>query len=55
MLFKYAKRLCNQDQVKVKATGELVKVLKVKVLENNVFVFAMTRDGYTKLHHKEIL
>lgn len=54
MLYKYAKQLHNHDEIIVKETGEIVNVISTEVLKKDVFIYAMTRDGYTKLHHRQI-
>lgn len=53
MLYKNAKKLHNNDEITLKQTGETTNVISTKILEKNVFVYAMTHNGYSKLNHKE--
>ncbi|MDF2880208.1 MAG: hypothetical protein K0R54_765 [Clostridiaceae bacterium] len=55
MDYKNAKKLHNNDEIIVKETGEVTKVITTETYDKDVYVYAVTNDnGYTKLHHKEI-
>ena len=54
MKYKYAKDLHNEDQITIKATGVTTEVISTEVYDKDVYVYAMTSEGYTKLHHREI-
>ena len=54
MLYRYAKQLHNHDEITIKETGEIVEVISTDVYEKDVFVYAMTKDGYIKLNHRQI-
>ena len=54
MKYNDAKKLHNHDHVAVKATKEIVEVISVEVHEKDVYVDAMTSQGYRTLNHKEI-
>lgn len=54
MVYDFAKKLHNGDEIKVKETGEITQVINTEIFEKDVFVYAMTQNGYSKLHHKEI-
>mgnify|MGYP001045680637 CR=1 FL=1 len=56
MTFKNAKELHNNDQIMVKSTKEVTEVITVEHGEKDIWVCAMTQEnGYTRLHHKEII
>lgn len=54
MELKYAKKLHNGDQITVKETKEVTDVQNTECQEKDVWVFAMTSEGYSRLHHTEI-
>lgn len=55
MKFEQAKQLHNTDEVMIKSTGEVVKVVNTEIKEGLVLVYVNTQsDGYTVLTHKEI-
>ena len=54
MLYNDAKKLHSNDQIVIKSTREITGVIRADVYEKNVYIFAMTEKGYTKLSHKDI-
>lgn len=54
MTYKYAKDLHNGDEVSVKKSGEITTVISTEVSEKDIYIYAMTQEGYTKLHHRDI-
>ncbi|MCL5116591.1 MAG: hypothetical protein M1272_05510 [Firmicutes bacterium] len=55
MTYRFAKNLHNEDEVRVKRTGEVVRVINTETHNKDVYVFCVTQtDGYTKLRHTEI-
>lgn len=54
MKYKDAKKLHNHDQITVKITKEVTEVISIEIHEKNVYVNAMTDQGYSTLNHKEI-
>lgn len=54
MSYAYAKMLHNDDEVTIKGTGETVRVISTEVYDKDVFIYAMTQHGYTRLHHRHI-
>ena len=54
MIYEFATKLHNGNEIKVKETGEITQVINTEIYEKDVFVCAMTQNGYSKLHHKEI-
>lgn len=54
MNYGLAKQLHNDDEVAIKNTKEAVKVITVRYDDKNVYVEAMTQDGFKELHHTEI-
>jgi hypothetical protein len=60
MTYRYAKKLHNGDEVKVKGTSEVCRVVEVEEIRDpdgqvGVLVYVETgRDGYVGLHHTEV-
>lgn len=54
MTYQFAKQLHNGDEVTIKETQEVVVVISTIVQEKDVFIEAMTSEGFRQLHHQEI-
>ena len=54
MTYQFAKQLHNGDEVTIKETNEVVTVIATIVEEKDVWIEAMTNDGFKQLHHREI-
>jgi hypothetical protein len=56
MRYDFAKRLHSGDEIRVKKTKEITKVIYIEIEHGDraVHVYAVTRDGFTKLQHTEI-
>jgi hypothetical protein len=56
MNYGEALKLHNEDEVTVKSTGEVVRVISTEIDPDNkvVITYAMTNKGYTGLNHNEI-
>jgi hypothetical protein len=54
MDYAFAKQLHNDDEVTVIKTGEVVSVVSTEFTDQDVWVEAMTAEGYTRLHCTEI-
>jgi hypothetical protein len=51
MIYRYAKKLHNEDEVLIKKTGEIVQVISIEVWGKDIFV--LCSDGNT-YHHREL-
>lgn len=55
MQYKFAKQLHNGDEVIIKKTGEITKVISADVQPKIVLVACMSREyGYHEFTHKEL-
>lgn len=55
MLYKFAKQLHNGDEVIIKETGEITKVINTEVQPKTVLVACMSSEyGYHEFTHKEL-
>jgi hypothetical protein len=55
MRFGQAKRLKVGDEVTIKATNEVVKIVSLTPKRNVIMIDAMTRDGLKFLYHDEVI
>jgi hypothetical protein len=60
MRYCYAKSLRNGDEIEVKATGEICRVISTEKMrdpdgDEGILIYVQTnQDGYVGLHHQEV-
>ena len=55
MMLGQARRLKVGDEVTIKATNEIVKIISLTPKRNVIMIDAMTRDGLKFLYHDEVI